>query len=41
VVEDSTTGTASGRAAGFAVLAVAAPSQMPVLLTRRLAERAG
>jgi len=37
VVEDSAAGLASGRAAGFAVLAIAAPSQVPALLTRRLA----
>jgi HAD superfamily hydrolase (TIGR01509 family) len=41
VVEDSVAGLASGRAAGFAVLAVAEPSEMPALVTRRLAERAG
>jgi HAD superfamily hydrolase (TIGR01509 family) len=36
VVEDSAPGLASGRAAGFAVLAVAAPAEMPALLARRL-----
>jgi len=41
VVEDSAAGLASGRAAGFAVLAVADPSQLAALVTRRLAERAG
>ncbi|HEY1217307.1 MAG TPA: HAD-IA family hydrolase [Bryobacteraceae bacterium] len=41
VVEDSAAGIASGRAAGFAVLATPEPSQMPALVTRRLAERAG
>jgi len=41
VVEDSAAGLASGRAAGFAVLAIGAPSQVPALVTRRLAERAG
>jgi HAD superfamily hydrolase (TIGR01509 family) len=38
VVEDSAAGLASGRAAGFAVLAITSPSEMPALLTRRLAE---
>jgi HAD superfamily hydrolase (TIGR01509 family) len=37
VVEDSAAGLASGRAAGFAVLAIAAPAELPALLTRRLA----
>ncbi|MGB7763116.1 MAG: HAD family hydrolase [Bryobacteraceae bacterium] len=41
VVEDSAAGIASGRAAGFAVLAAPGPSQMPALLARRLAEAAG
>jgi len=41
VVEDSVAGLASGRAAGFAVLAIAGPSEMPALVTRRLAEGAG
>jgi len=41
VVEDSAAGLASGRAAGFDVLAVAGPSEMPALVARRLAERAG
>jgi beta-phosphoglucomutase-like phosphatase (HAD superfamily) len=41
VVEDSAAGLASGRAAGFAVLAVTTPSEVPALVTRRLAERAG
>jgi len=41
VVEDSAAGIASGRAAGFAVLAAPEPSQMPALVTRRLTERAG
>ncbi|MGB9455363.1 MAG: HAD family phosphatase [Bryobacteraceae bacterium] len=36
VVEDSAAGLASGRAAGFAVLAIAEPSQVPALVTRRL-----
>jgi HAD superfamily hydrolase (TIGR01509 family) len=38
VVEDSAAGLASGRAAGFAVLAITEPSQVPALVTRRLAE---
>lgn len=38
VVEDSAAGLASGRAAGFEVLAIAAPSEVPALLTRRLKE---
>jgi beta-phosphoglucomutase-like phosphatase (HAD superfamily) len=37
VVEDSAAGIASGRAAGFEVLAVAKPAEMPDLLRRRLA----
>jgi len=41
VVEDSAAGLASGRAAGFAVLAIAGTSQVPELVTRRLTERAG
>ncbi len=41
VVEDSAAGLASGRAAGFAVIAIEEPSQVPALVTRRLAERAG
>jgi len=41
VVEDSAAGLASGRAAGFAVLAVSDPSQVAALVSRRLAERAG
>jgi len=41
VVEDSAAGLASGRAAGFAVLAVTTPSEVPALVTRTLAERAG
>jgi HAD superfamily hydrolase (TIGR01509 family) len=36
VVEDSPAGLASGRAAGFAVLPIAAPGEMPALLARRL-----
>jgi HAD superfamily hydrolase (TIGR01509 family) len=36
VLEDSGAGIASGRAAGFEVLAVAQPSEMPDLLRRRL-----
>jgi HAD superfamily hydrolase (TIGR01509 family) len=36
VVEDSATGLASARAAGFAALAVASPGEMPARLTRRL-----
>ncbi|MGO9009821.1 MAG: HAD family hydrolase [Bryobacteraceae bacterium] len=36
VVEDSAAGLASGRAAGFAVLAIAEPSQVPALVARRL-----
>jgi len=38
VVEDSAAGLESGRAAGFAVLAIADQADMPALLTRRLAE---
>ena len=41
VVEDSASGLASGSAAGFAVLAIPHPSQVPALVARRLAERAG
>jgi HAD superfamily hydrolase (TIGR01509 family) len=41
VVEDSAAGLASGRAAGFAVLAISEPSQVPQLVARFLAERAG
>jgi HAD superfamily hydrolase (TIGR01509 family) len=41
VVEDSAAGLASGRAAGFAVLAIAKPCEVPALVSRRLAERAG
>ncbi len=37
VVEDSDAGLAAGRAAGFEVLAVAHPSEMPALVARRLA----
>ena len=37
VVEDSAAGLASGRAAGFEVLAVKHPLEVPVLLGRRLA----
>ena len=37
VVEDSAPGIASGRAAGFPVLAVAQPAEMPDLVRRRLA----
>jgi HAD superfamily hydrolase (TIGR01509 family) len=37
VVEDSEAGLASGRAAGFEVLAVQHPSDVPALVTRRLA----
>jgi HAD superfamily hydrolase (TIGR01509 family) len=37
VVEDSAAGLASGRAAGFEVLAVAHPMEMPALVGRRLA----
>jgi beta-phosphoglucomutase len=37
VVEDSEAGLAAGRAAGFAVLAVPNPAEMPGLLWRRLA----
>jgi beta-phosphoglucomutase len=37
VVEDSEAGLASGRAAGFEVLAVRHPSEMPALVERRLA----
>jgi len=37
VVEDSAAGLASGRAAGFAVLAIAAPSEVPALTTCTLA----
>jgi HAD superfamily hydrolase (TIGR01509 family) len=37
VVEDSPAGLASGRAAGFAVLAIGEPAEMPALVTRRLA----
>jgi len=37
VVEDSEAGLASGRAAGFEVLAVPHPSEMPGLVSRRLA----
>jgi HAD superfamily hydrolase (TIGR01509 family) len=37
VVEDSEAGLASGRAAGFEVLAVPNPSEMPGLVSRRLA----
>jgi len=37
VVEDSAAGLASGRAAGFEVLAVRNPAEMPGLLSRRLA----
>jgi beta-phosphoglucomutase len=36
VVEDSAAGLASGRSAGFAVLAIAAPTEVPALLTHRL-----
>ena len=36
VVEDSEAGLAAGRAAGFEVLAVAHPSEMPALVGRRL-----
>jgi HAD superfamily hydrolase (TIGR01509 family) len=36
VVEDSPAGLASGRAAGFTVLPIAAPAEMPALLSRRL-----
>ena len=41
VVEDSAAGLASGTAAGFAVLQIPAPSQVPALVAQRLAERAG
>jgi HAD superfamily hydrolase (TIGR01509 family) len=37
VVEDSAAGLASGRAAGFQVLAVAHPAEVPALVGRRLA----
>jgi sugar-phosphatase len=37
VVEDSAAGIASGRAAGFEVLAVNSPSEVPDLVRRRLA----
>ena len=40
VVEDSAAGLASGRAAGFAVLAIAAPSEVPALTTCTLGEGA-
>jgi beta-phosphoglucomutase-like phosphatase (HAD superfamily) len=36
-VEDSEAGIASGRAAGFEVLAVTKPAEVPELLRRRLA----
>lgn len=36
VVEDSPSGLASGRAAGFAVLPISSPAEMPALLARRL-----
>jgi len=38
VVEDSEAGLASGRAAGFEVLAVKHPAEVPALVGRRLAE---
>ncbi len=37
VVEDSAAGLAAGRAAGFEVLAIQHPSEVPTLLARRLA----
>jgi beta-phosphoglucomutase-like phosphatase (HAD superfamily) len=37
VVEDSEAGLASGRAAGFEVLAVKHPTEVPDLVGRRLA----
>ena len=37
VVEDSAAGLASGRAAGFEVLAVTHPAEVPLLVGRRLA----
>jgi beta-phosphoglucomutase-like phosphatase (HAD superfamily) len=37
VVEDSAVGLASGRAAGFEVLAVKHPSDVPRLVAQRLA----
>jgi HAD superfamily hydrolase (TIGR01509 family) len=37
VVEDSEAGIASGRAAGFAVLAVKSPAEVPALVGQRLA----
>jgi len=40
VLEDSAAGIASGRAAGFEVLAVERPSDVPELLRRRLGEEA-
>src|SRR5262249_16077652 len=40
VLEDSAAGMASGRAAGFEVLAVTHPADVPRLLLERLAQRA-
>jgi HAD superfamily hydrolase (TIGR01509 family) len=37
VVEDSESGLAAGRSAGFEVLAVKHPAEVPVLVARRLA----
>jgi beta-phosphoglucomutase len=41
VLEDSAAGIASGRAAGFEVLAVERPADVPGILRRRLGEEAG
>jgi len=38
VVEDSAAGLASGKAAGFAVLAISEPASVPEMVKRRLAE---